>query len=149
MPVLSLIHPYLGGIEQPNIPDSKARTGENNEIQRLGFLKLPQFCLVSNDESPDDVSKFQYSEVCCKKGILNIITGKSGAGKTTYLESLLGLVPLGYTIFHKGQIELLDYRYNQITHAQFDVFKKFVAYCPQHPRIISGSIRDNIKIAHL
>ena len=59
LPVLSLIHPYLGGIEQSNIPDSKARTGENNEIQRLGFLKLPQFCLVSNDESPDDDSKFQ------------------------------------------------------------------------------------------
>ena len=65
--------------------------------------------------------------------------------KNNVLRITLGLVPLGYKIFHKGQIELLDYRYNQITHAQFDVFKKFVAYCPQHPRIISGSIRDNIK----
>ena len=143
LPVMSLVYPYLDGREQSNNEYSKSCIGRENGFQNLAFLNLPKFCLVSDDESPD--AKFQYSDVYCKKGILNIITGKSGAGKTTYLESILGLQPSGYKVLAQGQIKLLDYRYNEITHSQFSRFKKYVAYCPQHPRIISASMRDNIK----
>lgn len=88
---------------------------------------------------------FQYTEgksvinnldLTINKGDFIGIIGESGAGKTTLVEIIMGLLPIDYgTIF-------LDDLY--IGKRNFFSMRKIIGYVPQNINLIDGSFRENV-----
>ncbi|MFN8490376.1 MAG: ABC transporter ATP-binding protein [Caldilineaceae bacterium] len=71
-----------------------------------------------------------------KRGSFTVITGRIGAGKTTLLRALLGLLETqAGEVYWNGQ--------KVVAPAQF-LAPPRVAYTPQTPTLLSGTLRDNI-----
>lgn len=70
------------------------------------------------------------------RGSFTVITGKIGAGKTTLVRALLGLLP----------VESGEVRWNGelVTEPMRFFTPPHIAYTPQVPKIFSGSVRGNI-----
>lgn len=75
-------------------------------------------------------------DLTVERGGLTVITGRIGAGKSTLLKALLGLVTPG-----AGEV-----RWNgaPVTDAAAFFAPPHTAYCPQVPRLFSGTVRENI-----
>lgn len=71
-----------------------------------------------------------------RRGSFTVLTGRIGAGKTTVLRSLLGLLP-----GRAGEIRWNDRLVED--RASFLVSPR-IAYLPQTPRLFSDTLRDNI-----
>lgn len=70
------------------------------------------------------------------RGSLTVITGRVGTGKTTLLRALIGLLPpTTGTVTWNG---------NAIESAADFMVPPNVAYMPQRPALLSGTLRDNI-----
>jgi ATP-binding cassette subfamily B protein len=71
-------------------------------------------------------------DLCLERGQFVVVTGRVGAGKTTFLRALLGLLPRdGGEVLWNGQpVQTLE--------------PPRVAYTPQVPRLFSESLRDNV-----
>ena len=67
---------------------------------------------------------------------LFLISGKTGAGKTTFLRQLLRQYPLGEGEFRYGDTNVLDYQGRH--------FQKLIGYVPQDHVLFSRSVRENI-----
>jgi ABC-type multidrug transport system fused ATPase/permease subunit len=64
------------------------------------------------------------------------LVGSSGSGKTTFLELFCGLLtPTQGTISVNGQ---------EIRGGKLDLWQRQIAYVPQNPFLVSGSLRDNV-----
>jgi thiol reductant ABC exporter CydD subunit len=70
--------------------------------------------------------------------LLTAVIGPSGSGKSTLLKVLLGLLAPDEGVTRVGDMEL-----SQIDPAQWH---RRLAWLPQHPRLLAGSIADNIVI---
>lgn len=98
-------------------------------IEHLGF-RYP----TGNQEVLSDVS------FIVPKGSFVGIVGPSGAGKTTFVDILLGLLPPD-----KGKIEADGVSiYDNIRAWQVNL-----AYVPQSIYLIDGSVRENVALGHL
>jgi ATP-binding cassette subfamily B protein len=129
--------------------------GSPEELVRLpsnyGSNKLPE--IPQPVRTPEmqlqhlQVRGLSYSYPNSDRGIHNIdldipvgsfivVTGRIGSGKTTFVRSLLGLLP-----HHSGEI-----RWNGelITDPATQMVPPRVAYTPQVPRLFSDLLRDNI-----
>jgi ATP-binding cassette subfamily B protein len=73
-----------------------------------------------------------------KRGSLTVVTGRIGSGKTTLLRAVLGLLPAesGDVLWNGRSLD---------TPAEFLVPPR-VAYTPQTPVLLSGTLRDNITL---
>ncbi|MCL6517298.1 ABC transporter ATP-binding protein, partial [Alicyclobacillus sp.] len=69
-----------------------------------------------------------------RRGEFLVITGRIGAGKSTLVRTLLGLLPK-----HKGEI-----RWNGRVISPTDLIPPRAAYTPQVPRLFSDTLRENI-----
>ena len=71
-----------------------------------------------------------------KKGSFNVITGPIGSGKTTLLEVILGIIPIKVgQIYWKGE---------RIQSFGKILYPPLVSYCPQVPKFLQTSVRNNI-----
>ncbi|MEE0944277.1 MAG: ABC transporter ATP-binding protein [Clostridia bacterium] len=123
-------------IEIENLPD-EVRTGD--EISADIYDKLEEIVF-------DNVT-FHYAEdsvvsgvnMCIKKGECVVVAGESGAGKSTSIKLLLGILKP-----ETGSIYLSDgeKRYNIGRNT-----RKLFSYVPQGNMILSGTIRENIAFA--
>jgi thiol reductant ABC exporter CydD subunit len=68
------------------------------------------------------------------------IVGPSGSGKSTALHALLGLVPVSSGSILAGAVDLSG--------ADWDAWRRQVAWVPQRPHLFAGSIADNIRLAN-
>lgn len=71
-----------------------------------------------------------------QKGTLTVITGEVGSGKSTLLKVILGLLPK-----QRGEILWND---QPLKDAGSYLVPPKCAYCPQVPRLLKSSIRENI-----
>jgi ABC-type multidrug transport system fused ATPase/permease subunit len=68
------------------------------------------------------------------------LVGESGAGKSTVAALLLGLVaPTG------GRIRVGD---ADLSASDIDAWRRQIAWVPQHPTLVRGTIADNIRLGH-
>ena len=90
-----------------------------------------------------DIS-FKYEEItvldsvsmCFESGKKYAIVGQSGAGKTTVLNLLLGLIKV-----KGGAIIIDDYRLSEMNLLSY---YKYVAYLSQSPAVFDGTVRENL-----
>ncbi|KAG7884553.1 hypothetical protein KL938_001680 [Ogataea parapolymorpha] len=108
------------------------------EIDNCNFLwsKIPQKYQDNYDEEQNiDETKIALKNVkfTAKKGHLTCIVGRVGAGKSTFLQCILGeLSSLPVDLQKKQKIEV---------HGS-------VAYCSQVPWILNASVKENILFGH-
>ncbi|WP_405905310.1 thiol reductant ABC exporter subunit CydD [Streptomyces sp. NBC_00828] len=74
-----------------------------------------------------------------RPGEMVALTGPSGAGKTTVLSVLLGFT--GQT---SGTVRVGDRDLTDIDSAQWH---RHIAWVPQHPHLVAGTIADNVRLA--
>lgn len=75
-----------------------------------------------------------------KKGTITALVGKSGAGKTTIVDLLLGfLQPTGGEILIDGV---------PLTRENLAGWRYFLGYVPQEPLILNASVRENLQRFH-
>jgi ATP-binding cassette subfamily C protein CydD len=71
-------------------------------------------------------------------GELILLTGASGAGKSTVLRLLLGFIePASGTVRAGG---------TDLARVPLDLWRAQIAWVPQHPRLLAGSVADNIAL---
>jgi len=85
---------------------------------------------------PGSVNGIENINLKVKRGSLTVITGRIGSGKTTFLRTLLGLLPKesGYVRWNEDTIQ---------DSGNFFVPPR-VAYTAQVPRLFSNTLRNNI-----
>jgi thiol reductant ABC exporter CydD subunit len=66
------------------------------------------------------------------------LVGESGAGKSTVAALLLGLLKPSSGAIRVGEVDLSDCR--------LDAWRDLVAWVPQHPTMLCGSIADNVRL---
>jgi ABC-type bacteriocin/lantibiotic exporter with double-glycine peptidase domain len=126
-------------------------------IDQLQAVKLPQltvneFTINHKDLKSDIILKninFNYNEnskfnvtdieLMIQSGTINAIVGRSGAGKTTLVDLMLGvLIPTSGEILIAGKppTEIIDN------------YPGSIAYVPQEVFVINGTIRENICLGY-
>ena len=126
-------------------------------IDQLQDVKLPQLTVnkftINHEELKNDIvlkninfnyndnKKFNVNDVnlFIEAGTVNAIVGRSGAGKTTLVDILLGV--LSPT---SGEILVAGISPNDI----ITTFPGALAYVPQDVFIINGTIRDNVCLGY-
>ena len=84
-------------------------------------------------------NKFRLKkEVLILKNKITLFYGKSGSGKTTYLNIISGLIA------PKKSLCLVDSKYKK----NIDILKSSVVYVPQNINLIDGSIKENIILGY-
>jgi ATP-binding cassette subfamily C protein CydD len=68
-------------------------------------------------------------------GVVTVLTGPNGVGKTTLLQTILGLSPGDVQV---GGVDVAD--------ADLRVWWPQVAWLAQHPVLVPGSVRDNLEL---
>ena len=85
---------------------------------------------------PDSERGIKEIDLCLRRGTLTVVTGRIASGKTTLLQTLLGLLPK-----ERGEI-----RWNgqPVTDPASFFIPPRSAYTAQTPRLLSASLKENI-----
>ena len=146
MPTLKLCYPYLERRREIQEDAQRHSIGNNENINpfRIDKLDIPAFSVEFGDET----TKIIYPKTQFVRGKLNLVLGQSGSGKTTYIKSILGLdSPHALQSYNQNMVvTMVDKLGNQFM-CMLSEIKKNVSYCPQIPRIVSGTIKDNLSIS--
>lgn len=71
-----------------------------------------------------------------KKNTFNVICGKTGCGKSTLIDIMIGLIsPISGSIYSDG---------NKLTMDEFSKLRTCIGFVPQHTVLLNSSIRENI-----
>ncbi|MBF0238668.1 MAG: ABC transporter ATP-binding protein [SAR324 cluster bacterium] len=105
-----------------------------NPISFNDVIKLNNLCL-SYPGSNSNV--FDNLNIIFKKNRLTALVGRSGAGKTSLVDVLTGLIPL-----QNGQI-LVDHA-ELSDDSRFNMWRRLIAYIPQSIFLMNRSIASNI-----
>lgn len=119
--------------------DSRIILNSNNEILREHRGFTPEIRLRNLTMSYPGNSNYSLNSVqlTIKPGSLVAIVGPSGAGKTSLVDVLLGVIP-----YNVGSVEISN-------STPTDAIKKWpgaIAYVPQEVSITSGTLRENIAL---
>lgn len=113
-------------------------SSENNEI--LPFEHTIEFrnvCFAYRDSEEDVLKDVNFT---LEKGSITALIGRSGAGKTTIADLLLGfLEPTDGEILIDGI---------PLTGANLSGWHKSLGYIPQEPLILNASVRENLQRFH-
>lgn len=106
-------------------------TAKNNKNIRSGHIKINGVCIVKNDKK---ILKDINLEVADKE-IVGIY-GTASSGKSTLINMILGIESPG-----SGKIEIDNININKLDRAKL---RQQISYLPQHSKMYSGSIADNL-----
>lgn len=96
-----------------------------------GDLELKQFAMVRGGQR-----LLESTDLTVERGARVLVTGASGCGKSTLLRRLCAL--------EAGAEEHVLYSNRLISHWNIRQFRQCVAYVPQHPVMVEGTVRDNL-----
>lgn len=110
-------------------PRPRAPAAPDESFRSLAVTGL-RYCHPGTAKGISDVS------LSLRAGSLTVVTGRVGAGKSTFIKSMLGLLPAA-----AGEISWNGAR---VDRPELFFVPPRVAYVPQAPRLIAGSLRENI-----
>ena len=107
-------------------------------LEENGELKVQDLSFGFHEEKSNIL--FENFSMDFKPGVVNILTGESGVGKTTLCELILGLYEIenGYIKLNKTNIKDI----NKIN------WWSYVSYCSQVPFFFSFTLEENFKCAN-
>ncbi|MFW6597848.1 thiol reductant ABC exporter subunit CydD [Propionibacteriaceae bacterium Y2011] len=109
-------------------------TDEVAELPPVQLITLTGVTAVDRPHRTDPLS------CTIRAGRVTAITGPSGSGKTTALELIMGLLTAG-----AGTISLDE---TPLTPATAAAWRRQVAWVPQTPGMITGTVADNVRLGH-
>lgn len=120
---------------------SLAQTEQPAEnVQPLVFDKEIRFENVSFSYQDGDEAVLKNVSFSLKKGTITALAGRSGAGKTTIADLLLGfLIPTEGSIRIDGVA---------LTRDNLPSWRRALGYVPQDPLILNASVRENLQRFH-
>tara|TARA_A100001015_G_scaffold8174_1_gene10067 strand:- start:3687 stop:4532 length:846 start_codon:yes stop_codon:yes gene_type:complete len=131
-----IINNFINELELSNLEEKKEKTTKINFENKIDVKKIS--FSFNNDKKRNKI--LENLEFSIKKNDLVGIVGKSGCGKTTLLNILLGfLKPTS------GQV-LLDEKLN--IYENVKDWLKNISYVPQNPVIINDTIKTNISLSY-
>lgn len=114
--------------------------GEDEDIAPMPFEKSIEFKNVSFAYQGSDETVLKNASFTLQKGTITALVGRSGAGKTTIADLLLGfLYPTSGEILIDG---------NALTRENLPAWRHALGYIPQEPLIINASVRENLNRFH-
>lgn len=106
----------------------------------LGFEREVEFRHVSFAYQGSEEDVLKDVSFCLKKGSITALIGRSGAGKTTIADLMLGfLEPTGGEILIDGVL---------LTRERLHAWRQAIGYIPQEPLILNASVRENLARFH-
>ena len=131
--------PALEKLEEALNNLSREDTGCEN-ADCMPFEKTIEFKNVSFAYQGSDETVLKDASFTLKKGTITALVGRSGAGKTTIADLLLGfLYPT------EGEI-LIDGK--KLTRENLPSWRHALGYIPQEPLIMNASVRENLQRFH-
>ncbi len=126
---------YSAGVPGVDLPAGTAPGPEAPPRHPLDRLELTGFSAVHTDGTVavHDV------DLTVERGQLALVVGPVGSGKSSLLRALAGIV------HHTGQ---LRWNGQPVTEPELFLRPNQVGYVAQLPRVLSGSISDNIQLGH-
>lgn len=125
-PIATTLRHGPGDLPPTAVPARSARGGDR--LQRLEVRGLVVRHPTGGGVGPVDLT--------LDAGTVTVITGPVGAGKSSLLRALLGLVPV-----ESGEIR---WNGHPVTHPSVDMVPPRIAYLPQVPRLFSERLADTI-----
>jgi len=115
-------------------------TAGNTDMAPLPFNDAISFRNVEFIYADGDEKVLNGVSFTLQRGTITALVGKSGAGKTTIVDLLLGfLQPTGGEIFIDGV---------PLTKENLPAWRQFLGYVPQEPLILNASVRENLQRFH-
>ncbi len=106
----------------------------------MPFEKAIEFKNVSFAYQGSEETVLKNASFTLPKGTITALVGRSGAGKTTIADLLLGfLYPTSGEILIDGKA---------LTHENLPAWRHALGYIPQEPLIINASVRENLNRFH-
>jgi ATP-binding cassette subfamily B protein len=124
--------PDLPRAERPQVTDQSGPAAHGASLGRLETLEVAGLTL-RHAESGRGIEDISFT---LPRGSLTVISGRIGAGKTTLLRALLGLL--------EAQSGAIYWNGHKIDHPDRFLVPPRVAYTPQAPALLSGTLRENI-----
>lgn len=122
------------------LEDLKEEPEGTNTIDAGMYKDLEEIVYENATFSYNDSSVVSGINMSIKKGECVVIAGESGAGKSTAIKLLLGIMnPDGGRIYIKGKFGEIEVGKDT---------RPLFAYVPQGNLILSGTIRENISFGH-
>ena len=140
--IVSMAHIEKIGEFIRNVCVQKEEKAEKKSVKPDGKLKIVNFGNYYINQ-PDSVKKepenstTETSEIEILLGKVNVMTGKVGSGKTTWLKALQGF------IYHEGYVEYEGKQYRDLSEMRH-LFS--VGYSPQKPHFFQETFLDNIRL---
>lgn len=117
-----------------------AENGTESDAVELPFDKSIEFRHVSLTYQGSEEPVLKDVSFCLPKGSITALVGRSGAGKTTIADLLLGfLTPTGGEILIDGVL---------LTRDNLPAWRHALGYIPQDPLILNASVRENLTRFH-
>jgi ATP-binding cassette subfamily C protein CydD len=120
-------------------PATRAPAGARAPVPdlRSAAIRLNQVTVTYADREHPALARLSLT---IRPGQLVMLTGPSGAGKTTVLRLLLGFIEPASGSIRAGGTELAA--------LPVDRWREQIAWVPQHPRLFEGSAADNIALGN-
>ena len=112
----------------------------SSDMPPMPFERDIEFRNVEFSYQGSDEKVLRGASFTLKKGAITALVGKSGAGKTTIVDLLLGFLrPTGGEILIDGV---------KLTRENLPAWRQFLGYVPQEPLILNASVRENLQRFH-
>ena len=104
------------------------------KINIVDKISVKNFCF-----SYGDVEVIKNLNLTFKKGVINIVVGDNGSGKSTFIKCLCGLYGsyIGEIYYNMNDLKELD---------QYNLRENNIGYVEQNPILFRGTVLDNICI---
>lgn len=131
--------PALEKLEEALETLSREDNADEN-MPPMPFEKAIEFKNVSFAYQGSEETVLKNASFTLPKGTITALVGRSGAGKTTIADLLLGfLYPTSGEILIDGKA---------LTHENLPAWRHALGYIPQEPLIINASVRENLNRFH-
>ncbi|KAL6453230.1 MLT1 Multiple drug resistance-associated protein-like transporter 1 [Candida maltosa Xu316] len=133
-------HGFIKRDPEPTANSEYSVVVENTTFIWSDEVKQPEYKDIESEvqETPANNIALHDINFNAKKSELTCVVGKVGSGKSTLIKAILGDVPIKIPKFSDDSTDATP---------KVETFGT-IAYCPQNPWILNGTVKENILFGH-